>query len=83
MLLSSNLQMDRRKCEHQEFLEWLDLFIFISFAVFFALQVSYGLFCSEVILYVQEDMTSVDAEKCGGVSVQLPVSGVTQTLLQL
>lgn len=61
MLLSSNLQMDRRKGEHQEFLEWLDLFI--CFAVFFALQVSYGLLCSEAILYLQEDMTSLDAEK--------------------
>lgn len=73
--------MDRRKGEHQEFLEWFDLFI--SLDVFFALQVSYGLLCPEVIPYLEEDMTSLDGEKPLGVSVQLPVSGVTQALPQL
>jgi len=61
-LLSSDLQMYRSESKHQEFLEWLDL----SFAVLFALQVSNGRLCSEAVLYLQEDMTSLGAEKCGG-----------------
>lgn len=45
--------MDRMKGKHQEFLELFDLFLLISFA----LKVSHGMLCLEVILYPQENMT--------------------------